>query len=655
MKRIKSLFTAALLSGVAVTVHAQELKNYVQSCQTELEFAASEVKQMNCNDGYFFASSSRSGVNDYVVHQRVNQNVDMIAACRWGDSIFGLNQNTKFMSLELIIHNRVKGGTCFFAAKDVGTGDNRFRPVSTVIVPVTKFPDADAYWLKPSDMANKLLFSNGNPFGGPDYQEKLHCVRCHSQGPYIVSKRIAPFMANLGLINDGHHTYGDFSAPGHYYAVGSLDHTKSDPGTLPLGNWNWLIARNNWPGTGSCSSACHVLARDTVDPNLVPFFLPIGDLTSPLDRNAPVLPSIKTDINELLAGGMEPWEDDSPWHWINRDQPVSDSVEIETFTSSKLKYPVTQYCGNPTWLEANAVGTNAPFSTMEFSFMPNKLRSFNLRDGLLCMNSDQPGGQKCNDWQISYKCPITTQVPKWVGPYNRDTNFSDDGDHEERNSTTWNTAKAACGNKDPIAMRADALYAGSVVLTLNAPNDRLAQFTPSGLVCRNSDQGSGQSCASYVVRYRGCRPGNEENLARVKNAWTSPPTFGDRYLTTTNNVDGAETRAQANNYQYPSQDWTIQYMLNGNARLVDVWSGKYLTASGTADMTTVVVKNYDSAQLRQQWIVEKINGSSEVRFKNVGTNRYLTVGNYTNDPYYAPILSQTLSNQNWASQRWLIQ
>ena len=79
MKRITSLFTAALLSGVAVTVHAQELKNYVQSCQTQSEFAASEVKQMNCNDGHFFASSSRSGINDdNVVHQRVNQNVDMV-------------------------------------------------------------------------------------------------------------------------------------------------------------------------------------------------------------------------------------------------------------------------------------------------------------------------------------------------------------------------------------------------------------------------------------------------------------------------------------------------------------------------------------------------------------------------------------------------
>ena len=79
----------------------------------------------------------------------------------------------------------------------------------------------------------------------------------------------------------------------------------------------------------------------------------------------------------------------------------------------------------------------------------------------------------------------------------------------------------------------------------------------------------------------------------IKNAWVSPPTFGDRYLTTTNNIDGAETRAQANNYQYPSQDWIIEHVDGGNVRLYDVWSGKYLTASSTGEQATVLVKNSD--------------------------------------------------------------
>ena len=96
--------------------------------------------------------------------------------------------------------------------------------------------------------------------------------------------------------------------------------------------------------------------------------------------------------------------------------------------------------------------------------------------------------------------------------------------------------------------------------------------------------------------------------------------------------------------------------MRGTVRLADVWSGKYLTASSNADLAVVQVKNTDFSLMRQQWVMETIVGSSEVRFRNVGTGRYLTVGNYTgSDPYFAPILSQSLSNQNWASQRWIVQ
>jgi len=650
MKRIQGLFTALLLSAAAVTAHAQtELQTYVQRCQTELQFQASEVKQMNCNSGPQFALGGRTSVNDFVVHQRVNQNVDMVAACRWGNGNGQDVLNTKFVSLELLVHNRVNGGTCFFAAKDVGSDTT--KPVSTVIVPITNFssthPNANDYWLQPTQMATKQMPTDSPPGS----TEPLVCVRCHSQGPYIASKRIAPFLANMGLLNDGHHTLADFTANGHYFVVGSREYTNPDPGTHPLGNWNYLINRNNDYSTGRCSSSCHAVAKDWPEGS----FKPIGNLFPPNDPKGAgaVLPSISADIAELWGNGMEPWEDDSAWHWINLDEPVGGGVEVETFTASKSKFPVTQFCGAPTWLEANAVDTDAPFNTTAIALMPNKLRAFNLRDGLVCLNSDQPGGQKCSDYQVSYKCP--TPYPKWVGPYNKDINGADDGDHEER-SKAWTEARAACGNKDPIAMRADVLWAGSVTQTVNAPADRLAQFSPTGLVCRNSDQGSGQTCSNYAVRYRNCRDaGSDAYLARVKSAWTNPPTFGDRYLTTTNSVDGAETRAQGNNYQYPSQDWVIEKLPGGNVRLYDSWSGKYLTANSTSDQAVVSVRNGDIALTRQQWVIETINGSGDVRFRNVGSGRYLTVGNYTTDPYYAPIISQSLSTQNWASQRWVIQ
>src|SRR5688572_25323351 len=148
---------------VAMAQVKSSLQIYAERCQTELQFAANDVKAMNCNDGINFATSSVSGINDYVVHQRVNQNVDVLAACRWGDGSFDVGNNTKFISLELLIHNRQNGGTCFFAAKDIGP--DPIRPISPAIVSPTNFFDddrngvknADEYWLKPSEINSKQL------------------------------------------------------------------------------------------------------------------------------------------------------------------------------------------------------------------------------------------------------------------------------------------------------------------------------------------------------------------------------------------------------------------------------------------------------------------------------------------------------------------
>jgi hypothetical protein len=651
------LFTAAALSLAAVTAHAQtELQDYVTRCQNELEFTANEVQPMNCMDGVQFdTNGGRGPINDFVVHKRVNANVDMVAACRWGNGTSTLNDNTRFASLELIIHNRVKGGTCFFAARDLNT-DVINKPVSTAIVSPTNFstrvyPNANDYWLTPTEMNAKLLLSDINAFVDPDIYEQLQCVRCHTQGPYIASIKIAKHLANIGLLNDGHDTHHDSSQPRRYYAVGS--NADSDPlsGSHPLKNWNNLISTHSQPEEGTCSGGCHALARKKSST-----FTPIGSLRPIEDQSGTLLPSIAYDRMLLERDGhMPPSKEDSAWRWINIDQPGTDSAEVETFTAAKkVPIPVTGYCGVPGMLEAKAYGTDAAFSTYGFSMLPNKLRAFNLRDGLLCLNADQPAGTRCADHQVSYKCPAGP-VNKWTPWYNKDTSTTDDGDHEEI-SRTLTEATAYCGGKAPIAIRMQTLSGGAVTSQSNGPNDRLAQFSPTGLVCRNADQGSGQSCSSYIVRYSACRSTTSATLSKLRNAWTSLPTFGDRYLTTTNNVDGAETRAQGNNYQYPSQDWVIEPVSGNTVRLYDIWSGKYLTASSNSDQAVVQVKNSDATLTRQQWEKLTVSGSTtEVRFRNVGTGRYLTVGNYSGDPYFAPILSQSLSNQNWASQRWVVE
>src|SRR5688572_21700751 len=362
MKTITGLVAALLCCGVAVDAHAQsELKVYVDRCRTEVGFTTAEVKPMNCDTGDQFVFGGRAPENDIIVHQRVNANVDMVAACRWGDGSPNGVTYKNFLSLELLIHNRQNGATCFFAAKETFTGPDPRKPVSGAIVSITNFgstrPNADDYWMTPSEMNNKLLLSNAKP-GDENFKEKLQCVRCHSQGPYIASKRIAPYLANFGLLNDGHHTYSNFSADNHYYVVGSGPHDEPDP-DHPLGNWNQLIFQSNT--TSSCSASCHVLAKTSASGGLAP----IGDLESIIDPRTVLLPSIKTDIAELREGGMEPWEDDSPYHYTSFDQPGSDGADVETFTAAKTKYPVTGYCSAPTWAEALPYGTLAPFSTYE--------------------------------------------------------------------------------------------------------------------------------------------------------------------------------------------------------------------------------------------------------------------------------------------------
>jgi hypothetical protein len=240
-----------------------------------------------------------------------------------------------------------------------------------------------------------------------------------------------------------------------------------------------------------------------------------------------------------------------------------------------------------------------------------------------------------------------------VGPYNEDKISTDDGDYEER-SKSFNKAKAACGNRDPIAMKAEAIYNNTTIATATAPPDRLAQFNLAGLVCKNSDQGTGQTCHNYSVRYGNCVSSTQAELARIVNVWTSS-TFTNRLLTATGNSDGAETRGQANNFQYASQDWMVENVSGDTYRLFDMWSGKYLTAASNSDQAKVLVKNSDTANLRQKWQkIEIGDGTGEVRFKNVGSGRYLTVGTTTGDQYFVPILSQTL-NSGWASQRWIVQ
>jgi hypothetical protein len=643
MAKILVRLGAGLLALTSLATQAQELQTYVQRCQNELQFRAEEVPALVCKNGVNFADFRPTAVNDYLVYHRVNDNVDLTAACRWGN-FRSSPANAFFASLELFIHNRQTGGTCYFAAKEQASGVDD-RKVSGNIVSPTSFPAANNYWLTPTQLNAKTLPSTGPDIHGPPVTtEPVRCVNCHAAGPYVASDQIAPTLALYGLLNNGHDTHVNMDGTNYYHAVGSEHYSNPHTRNHAFGMWNSIIRGNNDNGS-DCSTGCHVVARNST----------IGTLSMPFD-SATLLQSIQHVIWYLESTGkMYPTDPASPYRWINRDQP-GDGDDVETFTASKIRFPIAQYgCGNPTNLEAHAVGSDVNFTTSELASLPDKVRTFNLRDGLTCLNSDQQNGRRCFDYQVSYRC--NTRAVTWTPFYNKDIVGTDDGDREDR-SKSIAEATTFCGHT-PVGIRAQALVNGSPTTAVNGPNDRLAQLIPPGLVCRNSEQGANQRCSNYVVRFGGCQT---PKLARIRNAWVNPPTFTDRLLTATNNVDGAETRAQANNFQYPSQDWYIEPVAGGDTvRLRDVWSGKYLTASSNSDMASVVVRNLDAGLTRQQWFKEVYATSGplaieEVRFRNLGTGRYLTVGNYTgSDPYFAPVISQSYSNQNWASQRWFVQ
>ena len=531
----------------------------------------------------------------------------------------------------MFLSNHRTSKTCFFKARDKILAANGttpgFDPSINIVSPTvaaTAAPGTPAanYWVSPIEL-----------------DRELPCTDCHVAGPFIATPRIAPFLAQFGLLNNGHDTYGRYldannNPTGNYRIVGS---TFS-------GHLSSLALANNVPVEQTCTSGCHAIGYNSTASTI---FGSIGAI---------LLPSITEvfsgtsdpALSVVTSGSMEPTSDSSHYRWINGDTP-GDGVEIESFTASKNRFPVSQYfCAVPSVLEAHAVGSTWNLSTTDMAKLPDKLNAFNTREGLVCLNSDQPNGKQCNNYAVSYLCNDKTTS----GPYDTDSpTFG--GDHEERfNHSNVCTPTAGSPNRAPIAIRATTTVNAST-LVVTGPNDRLAQFSPTGLVCRNSDQPNGGQCSNYVARYRSCTQEDTAYLAKLKNSWTNPPTFTDRYLTTTNNVNGAETRAQGNNYQYPSQDWIVEVVSGSTVRMKDVWSGKYLTASSNNEQAAVVVNNSDPALTRQRWVIETVG--TEVRLRNVGTGRYLTVGNYTSDPYFAPMYSQSLSNLNWASQRWVIQ
>jgi len=669
MKPVRAI-NSVVLTGLAVSafcavsVQASELQDYVGQCQNELLFTASQVPDtIDCTKGKLFDHSFGTPVSDRVVYHRVNDKVDLVAACRWGNNRLKGPPDTAFISMELIIHNRDTGGTCFFGAKDVlnnGTnGGNRPIPVPiaapTNFKPVPGEPGkllADKYWMQPTELNNKKLPTDAAHT--PEKYGFVRCVGCHSQGPYIASSQIARDLAGIGLLNDGHDMSANFLAPPgakHYYVVGSSPYNTNpatDTNPRAFREWNSIIYKNNVPDY--CGSCHQVAANSTAGPI---FDFQDGNVTR-------VLPSIAQDIEQysLPGGGMPPYDDTSEIRWVNLATPWATGIEVETFQKAKdssngtVSSSILFNCDVPGNAEAIAVGmrrsrqfwdtdqsTPAPpwddtvFSTAEMSLLPNRLNTFNLKEGLLCLNSEQAPGKTCANYQTSYLCADDKWTDETLGFWFDTDSPSTTGDHEQRSRVA-----GLCAN--PTGIKARFLQ-GSTYVVVHGPTDRLAQFSKQRLACNNADQVDGK-CSSYVVRYRNCAPGSPAGAASISSAWSS------RLLTAGGGSNNAQARGQPNTPGWNTQRWTVEDEVNTPyVRLRNTGTNTYLNVRGqeeNAVVETYEIRDWDS----QRWIREQVPGSSQVRFKNVWSGRYLTLRD-TSD--FSAVYSQDL-RPDWASQRW---
>jgi len=392
------LWCLAFMSALAAAeARAETLQEYVTACKTSLGITG-DIPAMNCNDGVRFAYTPGGLINDFLGYQRINSYVDLTFACRWLTPLGDQGPFTAPASLELLIHNRQNGNTCFFAAKPTNSSDA--NGVSTAIVSPTNFnpihdamhPNADDYWRSPSDLRDYIPRTSN-----PDPNATLKCVGCHAAGPYIASPRIAPFLAQFGLLNNGH---DDVAGTRRYHAV------NSEVASSAFFGFDGIV--DSYLNATPCASGCHAIAENSPVPTI------IGK------NGVSLIPSIQKDISDVLGQNLMPRNGsklNDDYRWMNIDIP-DDSMttgDVETFYPLK-KGAVGGF--NPTlnaalacetepaYMEARLVGTNVTVKSNEHTVantgFPDVLEKFD-QTGLICRNASQ-ASQMCHNYAVRFVC-----------------------------------------------------------------------------------------------------------------------------------------------------------------------------------------------------------------------------------------------------------
>jgi len=634
MKKISFTGVLTLLFVLSVPSNAETLAQYVSACRTQLSIPSNvTLSTMDCYDGDLFANGGE--IADYIGYKKVTDQVDMAFICRWlkGDKV----ARQKAISVEATLHNRQNGNTCFFSAIDSLPPNAESKVSPMVVSPLAS--NASSYWTTPDEI-----------------NTKLRCIGCHVSGVYIATPRIAPYLSKYGLLNNGHDTLSNVAAS----ELSQTNPTSNEkyravvtpaPAVSAFATWN--VDKHRYLATTGCSEGCHLGGGDSPQQ---------ADITATRKGPDQVLPGIESIFQMISnANAMEPTQWDSHYRWINLDTS-GDGSEKENFASAKsatsllvpyIALPDYSPCspdGVPTYMEAHPVGVHPDnaFTTDSVLWLTEKLRTFNAKDGLVCMNSDQDSGVRCRDFDVSYLCPSNT----WTGYYNRTVNTGQNDDNEARNTAINNMISASCGTGvAPVGIKARFYVptrGGNVPQYVSGPADRLARFSQFGLTCNNADQPDGQ-CSNYVVRYQGCAVPPATATKHLTNVFTG------KQLTASSGTNGAAAKGQPYNANWNTQAWAIETVKNTEyVRLKNTGTNTYLNVTSSAEQATVVTSTSANVD-GQLWIVEKVIYSNDVRLKNLATGKYLTSQDpaLASDPNYLAIYSQG-KNTGWTSQRWVV-
>ncbi len=635
MQRKIFIWIAALLAICSVA-NAEDLAQYVSACRTQLSIPTTTTwNPMDCYDGDLFALGGET--SDYIGYRKVTDQVDYAFICRWlkGDKV----ARQKAISVESTLHNRQNGNTCYFSAIDSLPSNAESKVSPMVVSPLAS--NANSYWTTPAEV-----------------NQNVRCINCHVSGVYLATPRIVPYLAKYGLVNNGHDTLSEVPASELSLLNPTANERYRAVITPPASSSvfaRWNTDKHAYLTSNGCSDGCHLVGGDSPQQN---------DITASRKGPDTVLPGILSIFFMIdNAGAMAPYQWDSHYRWINLDTS-GDGVEKENFADAMkatnlavpyLALPANfdgSYCPTgsvPNDMEAHAVGVGVE-NSFSFSGMTNiaeKLRSFNLKDGLVCLNSDQDPNLSCRDFDVGYLCPSGN----WTDTYWNHTVNSNGGDDHEERSFSNNAIVAACGGKQPIGIRARYFLAtrgGLSPQLVIGPNDRLARMSQYGLTCNNSEQPDGQ-CSNYVTRYQGCtaKPATENH--RLSDVFTG------KYLTATSSTSGAAVKNTASGST--RQTWAIEHVTNTEyVRLKNTTTGTYLNVTSSAEQA-IVVTSTSSTATSQMWTIESVvYAPSDFRFKNLATGKYLTA----QDPALAAdkanlVIYSQGKNPSWTSQRWVLQ